>query len=179
MACGLLLCIVHLHTTTEPSSFINPSMAVEQTSYITFLSANSSHTLSLHTFTHSLSLHTFTHALSLHTFTHALSLHTTHALSLHTFTHALSLHTFTHALSHCTPSHMHSLSLHTFTHSSQEQQSTKGVDPQPEYYIDQVAQMTEVSSFTSSCFYPQTNFICSPHPIFESITHTLILVSAC
>ena len=27
----------------------------------------------------------------------------------------------------------------------QEQQSTRGVDPQPEYYIDQIVQLTAVS----------------------------------
>ena len=130
-------------------------------------------TLTAHLHTHSYCTPSHTHSLSLHTFTHALS----HCTPSHT--HSLTAHLHTLTLSHCTPSHTHSLSLHTFTHSSQEQQSTKGVDPQPEYYIDQVAQMTEVSSFTSSCFYSQTNFFCSPHPIFESITHTLILVSTC
>jgi len=40
-----------------------------------------------------------------------------------------------HTLTHCTLAHLTS---------SQEQQSTKGADPQPEYYIDQIAQMTMV-----------------------------------
>ena len=38
MACGLLLCIVHLHTTTEPS--FHPSTAVEQTLHTHTLTAH-------------------------------------------------------------------------------------------------------------------------------------------